>query len=76
MKVQLCSYLLCGDAVKLISAGLPLLLCLIGAPFVWIMSECDALSIVPLSEGNALSTLQLSNSHEVMLSEVSLLVLR
>ena len=30
------------------------------------MSECDALPIVPLSEPHTLSTLPLSNSHEVM----------
>ena len=36
------------------------------APFVWLMSECDTLPIVPLSEPHTLSTLPLSNSHEVM----------
>ena len=36
------------------------------APFVWLMSECVALPIVPLSEPHTPSTLPLSNSHEVM----------
>ena len=36
--------------VKLISAGLPLLLCFLHQAFVWLMSECDTLSIVQLSE--------------------------
>ena len=35
-------------------------------PFVWTTSECDALLIAPLSEPDALFTLPLSTSHEVM----------
>ena len=43
------------------------------APFVWLMSECDALSIVPLSEPHTPSTLPMSNSQEVMsYSEITL----
>ena len=68
MKVQLSSYLLGVEAVSRSEANLcwpstsPVLL----APFVWLMSECDALPIVPLSEPHTPSTLPLSNSHEVM----------
>ena len=68
MKVQLSSYLLGGEAVSRSEANLcwpstfPVLL----GPFVWLTSECDALSIVPLNEPHTPPTLPLSNSHEVM----------
>ena len=75
MKVQLCSCLFCGEAVKTEdeanlcwpSTSLVLL-----APFVWLMSECYAQPTVPLSEPHILSILLLSNSHEMMsLSELA-----
>ena len=49
------SYLFC------LSTSLVLL-----AHFVWLISECDPLPIVPLSELHTLWSLPLSNSHEVM----------
>ena len=61
MKIQLCSYMLFEANLCWPFTSLVLL-----APFVWLMSECDALPIVPPSEPHALSTLPLSNSHEVM----------
>ena len=68
VKVQLCSYLLCGEAVSRNEANLcwPSTSLVLLAPFVWLTSECDALPIVPLSEPHTPSTLPLSNSHEVM----------
>ena len=36
------------------------------SPFVWLMSECDALPIVPLNKTHTPSTLQLSISHDVL----------
>ena len=67
MKVQLCSCLLYEEAINRSEANLCWLstsLVLL-APFVWLMSECDTLPIVPLSEPHTLSSPPLSNSHEI-----------
>ena len=50
-KTQLCSCLFCEETAES-EANLFWLLIFIVlfAPFVWLMSECDALPIVPLSE--------------------------
>ena len=51
--------------MNLICAGITVFFFLL-TPFVWTVSECDALSVVPLSESVTLSTLPLGTSHEVM----------
>ena len=60
VRIAICS---CGSEANLCRPSSSLVLL---APFVWLMSGCDALPIVLLSEPHTPSTLPLSNSHEVM----------
>ena len=61
----------CGEAVNRSEANLcwPSTSLVLLAPFVWLMSECNTLPIVPLSEPHTLSTLPLSIFHEVSQSD-------